>query len=255
MCSFKFMVHRSSGGNNTKRLQTILARAGLSSRRGAVQFIEDGRVKVDGRTLTEKGARIDPDKHEIRVDGHPLSKEKKFYFLFNKPKNVISTVRDTHGRKKVTDYFKVLKARLYPVGRLDKDTTGILIITNDGALTHRLSHPGFEIEKEYEVKAEPGVRQSDILKIKRGIELDGKMTAPCEIRRLGKSGGGAVYRIKLHEGRKRQIRRMFEMVGSRVTSLKRVKYGGLTLGRLKEGEFRELTSREIQRLKSLEPNS
>ncbi|RKY43161.1 MAG: pseudouridine synthase [Candidatus Makaraimicrobium thalassicum] len=234
----------------TKRLQSILAHAGVASRRHAAEFIANGRVKVDGRSVTEKGLRIDPAKHEILVDGRALPKEeKKYYFLFNKPGNVISTVRDTHGRKKVTDYFKEINARLYPVGRLDKDTTGALIMTNDGKLAHRLAHPGFEIEKEYRVTVSRCVSRDDIRKIGKGIEVEGKITAPCEIKLVKKDLKAAVYRVKLHEGRKRQVRRMFEAAGAVVTGLKRSRYAGLTLRGLKQGEFRPLTEKEVARLR------
>lgn len=235
-----------------KRLQTVLAHAGVASRRHAAELIEKGKVKVDGRQVTERGYRIDPDEHEILVNGCLIpGEEKKYYFLFHKPGNVISTARDTHDREKVTDFFKKVNARLYPVGRLDKDTTGILIVTNDGELTHRLSHPSFEIEKEYTVTVEPYPSRDDIRRIERGIMIDGSATAPCEIKLLRKKGKSAVYRVKLHEGRKRQIKRMFEAAGARVAGLKRNRYAGLTLRGLKEGEFRELTGKEIKKLRSL----
>jgi len=207
---------------------------------------------VNGLPVTDKGFRLDPAKHEILVSGRPLSgEEKKYHFLFYKPKGVISTVSDTHGRKKVTDFFRDINARLYPVGRLDKDTTGILIVTNDGKLTHRLAHPSFETEKEYAVTVEPFITGSDIRKIERGIRIDGKLTSPCRVKLERKSGKAGVYRIKLHEGRKRQVRRMFEACGARVVQLKRTGYAGLTLKGLKEGEFRELTRKEIERLREL----
>ncbi|MFH1552575.1 MAG: pseudouridine synthase [Candidatus Omnitrophota bacterium] len=235
-----------------KRLQTVLAHAGVASRRHAAELIESGKVQVDGRSVTEKGFRIDPQKHEILVNGRPIpTEEKKYYFLFNKPKNVISTVSDTRGRKKVTDFFKDINARLYPVGRLDKDTTGIIVITNDGEMAHKLAHPRFQTEKAYRVDVEPCVSIEDIRRIERGIELDGKVTAPCRIKLLNKSKERAVYRVHLREGRKRQIRRMFEAVGARVMELKRVRYAGLTLGRLQEGEFRNLTEKEVDSLKGL----
>jgi len=235
-----------------KRLQTIIAHAGVASRRGAVELIEAGKVKVDNRVITEKGMRIDPAEHEISVNGRPLpKKEKKYYFLFNKPDNVISTAIDTHGREKVTDHFKHINARLYPVGRLDKDTTGLLIVTNDGDLTHRLTHPRFGIEKEYLVTVDGDVARESVKKLERGIELDGKRTAPCEIKTVKKINKGMVLRVKLHEGRKRQIKYMFESVGNKVTGLKRVRYAGLSLGRLEKGGFRELSGKEVERLKSL----
>jgi pseudouridine synthase len=235
-----------------KRLQTVLSHAGVSSRRRAVELIESGKVKIDGRRVTEKGFRVDPDRHEILVNGRLLPKSgKKYYFLLNKPKNVISTVQDTHSRKKVTDFFKEIKARLYPVGRLDKDTTGILLITNDGDLAHRMTHPSFEIEKEYLVTVKGFVPLEKIKRIEKGIELDGKITAPCHIKLRRKGKDTTVYRVTLHEGKKRQIRRMFEVVDGKVTALKRIKYAGLTLGTLKEGEWRTLTDREIEKLKKI----
>ncbi len=232
-----------------KRLQTVLSHAGVTSRRKAAELIESGKVSVDGSLVTEKGKRVDPERQKVTVDGRPLEEEKKCYFLFNKPRNVISTVTDTHGRKKVVDYFRKIKARLYPVGRLDRDTTGLLVITNDGDLAHRLSHPKFEIEKEYLVTVDGSVRLGDVRKLKKGVELDGKTTAPCEVEHAAKDDGATVMKVVLHEGRKRQLRRMFEVLGYKVTALKRVKYAGLTLGRLKEGEYRELTDSEVARLR------
>ncbi len=233
----------------------MLAHAGVASRRRAAELIESGMVTVDGRPVIEKGFRLDPDRHEILVNGRPLPKEeKKYYFLFNKPKNVISTVTDTHGRKKVVDYFKGISARLYPVGRLDKDTTGILIITNDGKFAHALAHPGFEIEKEYTVTVEPPVPAKETRKLERGVEIEGKVTAPCEIKPGKKTPKGAIYRVKLHEGRKRQIRLMFEAAGAKVVALKRTRYAGLTLRGLKEGEYRELSEKELERIWRFRPH-
>jgi 23S rRNA pseudouridine2605 synthase len=235
-----------------KRLQNVLAHAGIASRRRAAQLIESGKVKVDGKVITEKGCRIDPEEHKILVDGRAIPKEeKKYYFLFNKPVNVISTASDTHDRRKVIDYFKEVKARLYPVGRLDKDTTGLLLVTNDGMLTHKLAHPSFEVEKEYRVTINGYLSQKDLDRLEKGIDLEGKKTAPCVIRRVKRTLKGDVLKIILHEGRKRQIRRMFEEVGAKVTALERTRYAGLTLGRLKPGEYRQLTEREIARLSKI----
>lgn len=229
-----------------KRLQTILAHQGISSRRGAVALIENGKVKINGKIVVEKGFRVDPDECEIKVNGQVLKKqETKYYFLFNKPKGIISTAADTHNRKKITDFFKNIPARLYPVGRLDKDTRGVIIVTNDGDLAHKLSHPSFEIEKEYMAEVTPCITKSDIKKIENGIELDGKLTTPCVIKFVKENKNSAVYKIILHEGRKRQIRRMFEVVRSKVVNLTRTKYAGLSIGNLKEGEYRALVASEI----------
>lgn len=232
-----------------ERLQNILARAGVASRRRSGDLIESGSVEVDGSVVTAKGCKLDPDNHNIVVDGKPLPKEeKKYYFLFHKPKDVISTVSDTHARKMVTDYFKKVDARLYPVGRLDKDTTGILIITNDGPLANRLSHPKYEVEKEYLVTVEGALSESDCKRLELGIILEGKKTAPCEISSVRRKGKYTVLKVILHEGRKRQIRRMFEYIGNEVTDLKRTRYAGLTLGGLQVGEYRELSPEEIEAL-------
>lgn len=237
-----------------KRLQNILAHAGVASRRHAAELIEAGKVKVDGKIVRERGLRFDPDLHDISVSGKAIPKEEtKYYFLFNKPAGIISTVKDTHDRRKVTDFFSDIDARLYPVGRLDKDTTGVLIVTNDGKITHGLTHPSFEVDKEYIVDVDESIKALDIRKLEKGIYLEDKMTSPCSIQRE-RTGGKASYIVRLHEGRKRQIRRMFEVIGRKVVSLKRVKYAGLTLKGLKEGEFRPLTEEEIKRLKKLAEN-
>lgn len=233
-----------------ERLQTILSHAGVASRRHAVDYIEAGKVTVDGVVVTERGYRVDPAAHKIAVNGKPLAgDESKLYFLFNKPKDVITTVTDTHGRRKVMDYFNGIRARLFPVGRLDKDTTGIIIMTNDGDLAHRLAHPSFEVEKEYEALVWAELPSRDLAKLERGVMLEEGKTASCHIRLIGLDPRGAKYQIIIHEGRKRQIRRMFEAVGSRVKELKRVRYAGLTLGKLREGEFRSLTAKEVNALK------
>ena len=235
-----------------KRLQTVLAHAGIASRRRAACLIEKGKVRINGRIVREKGYRVDPAVCEITVDGRALAeKEKKYYFLFNKPAGVITTVRDTHGRIKVLDYFKEIKERLYPVGRLDKDTTGLLLITNDGELTHKLTHPKFMIEKEYIAVVGGSIKDSDLRRIEKGVMLEEARTAPCRIRVIDEKDGATTFSIKVHEGRKRQIKRMFGTVGGRVVSLKRVRYAGFTIGKLREGEFRPLSGQEIEKLKRL----
>jgi 23S rRNA pseudouridine2605 synthase len=234
-----------------KRLQTILAHAGAASRRKAVELIESGKVRVDGAVVTQKGAGFDPEKHRITVDGREIQAEKKRYFLVNKPEDVVSTAKDTHGRSKVTDIVSGVPERLYPIGRLDKDTTGLIILTNDGDLAHRLSHPRYEVGKTYLARVKGSVSSGELARLRSGVELDGRMTSPCEVSVSAKHGGDMVLRVKIHEGRKRQIRRMFEIVGKKVTGLHRIGYAGLTLGRLAKGEYRELTEAEVKKMRKL----
>jgi 23S rRNA pseudouridine2605 synthase len=235
-----------------KRLQNILALSGVASRRASGTLIEKGVVKVDGKVVREKGSRFDPDKHTITVSGEEIkAKEKKFYFLFNKPAGVISTVIDTHDRKKVTDFFSDVNARLYPVGRLDKDTTGVMLLTNDGELAHRLSHPSFGVEKEYLAVSSLKLDARSLRAISSGVDIDGKKTAPCSVSEIADPRGRNIYRIRIHEGKKRQIRVMFVSVGAEITELDRTLYAGLSAEGLKRGERRELTEREIKNLRSL----
>ena len=232
------------------RLQTVLSHAGVASRRHAVELIEAGRVKVDGVVVTEKGARVDPDVQKILVDGRGLPKGiGKLYFLFNKPKGVITTASDTHDRRKIVDYFRKVGARLFPIGRLDKDTTGLIILTNDGDLAHKLAHPSFEVEKEYEALVGGWVKEGNISRLERGVMLEEGLTAPCRIKILGRNERGVRVSVRIHEGKKRQVRRMFEQTGARVLELKRVRYAGLRIGDLKEGDFRRLSAREVADLK------
>ncbi|MFH1309615.1 MAG: pseudouridine synthase [Candidatus Omnitrophota bacterium] len=240
-----------------QRLQTVIACAGIASRRASAKLVEEGKVKVDGKVVFEKGFRVDLDKNKIYVNGKLLpQKEKKYYFLFHKPKNVISTARDTHNRKIITDFFKDIQARLYPVGRLDRDTTGAIIVTNDGPLAHKLMHPSFEVEKEYMVLVKEALSSKALKELRMGVKLDEKLTSPCRIKEYKTEkdkvflSKGTIYCINLHEGRNRQIRRMFETCGTRVLELKRVRYAGLSLKGVKQGEYRELTEAEVEKLKT-----
>ena len=233
-------------------MQTILALAGIASRRHAAELIESGKVSVDGVLIVEKGMRVDPVKHKIAVNGRLLpGEEKKHYYLLNKPSGYICTVTDTHGRRKISDIFTRVNVRLYPVGRLDKDTTGVIIVTNDGEIAYRLSHPSFKVDKEYIVTISGSITSREISKMRKGIDIDGRVTAPCEISEIRKTKDNTVLRIVIHEGRKRQIKQMFEVVGCRVVELDRVRYAGLTSGKLKCGEFRKLTEKEIEKLKRI----
>ncbi len=235
-----------------KRLQNILALSGVASRRASAELILGGFVEVDGRVVREKGLRLDPEKHRIKVKGKEIgAPEKKYYFLLNKPPGYISTVSDTHGRRKVLDLFADIPARLYPVGRLDKDTTGVLIVTNDGELAHRLAHPGYEVEKEYRVTVDKALDKITITRMSEGVDIEGKKTSPCLIKAAGGSKDKNVYSVRLHEGRKRQIKKMFESVGAVVRELDRVKYAGLSCKSVPVGSRRELTRDEVTRLKKI----
>ncbi|MFH1836829.1 MAG: pseudouridine synthase [Candidatus Omnitrophota bacterium] len=234
-----------------KRLQNILAHAGIASRRTSGELIEKGKVKIDGKVVVEKGLKLDPGEHKITVSGEAIGEEKKYYFLLNKPAGFVSTVQDTHNRRKIVDIFEGINARLYPVGRLDKDTTGAIIITNDGDLTNRLTHPKYEVEKEYRVFTAPPLKDRDLETLRRGIVLEDGKTSPCEIERIKETADSGVYTFKLHEGKNRQIKRMCEAAGSTVKTLKRTKYAGLTVSGLREGEYRELSKREVKQLKEL----
>ena len=224
------------------RLNAWLARAGVASRRGADELIKSGRVKVNGepgQLNTFVAAR-----DRVELDGRPLARQQLAYVLLNKPAGVVTTARDPGGRPTVVGLVDH-PSRIVPVGRLDADTTGALLLTNDGELAHRLAHPRYEVDKVYvaEVVGEPSAEA--LAALERGVELDDGRTAPARVRRLGR---GRVELV-LHEGRKHQVKRMLETVGHPVRSLHRSGYGPLTLDGLDPGEWRELTAREIDALR------
>ncbi len=243
----KLNKNKKKPKNNSRRLQSVLSEAGVSSRRKAQEIILSGRVKVDGKTIREKGFRVNPLKSIVLLDDRPLKlKPEKLYYAFNKPKGVVCTLSDNHAKNKISDYFKDLGERIYPVGRLDKNTEGLIFLTNDGDFAYRLSHPKFNIDKEYLVKVKNAFAKSDLEKLKKGIVLDGKKT-PCRIRFIDKYKDNFLYSIVIHEGRKRQIRRMFKAMKNEVMDLKRVKYGTIKLD-LDPGKRRKLTGEEIKSL-------
>jgi len=229
-----------------ERLQKILARAGIASRRKAEELIREGKVRVDGRVVREMGTQVDPATQKIECEGVPVtSSEKKIYILLHKPVGFLSTVHDPHGRPIVTDLLQDIKERIYPVGRLDLDTEGALLLTNDGELAQKILHPSHEVNKTYEaqVKGKPGKQK--LATLARGIVIDGKKTWPAHLQVLQTEAQTTTLRIVIHEGRKRQVRRMFEAIGHPVLELKRTAYGKLELGKLAPGKFRFLTSRDI----------
>lgn len=239
----------------TERLQVVLARAGLASRRGVVSMIEEGKVVVNGKTITEKGFRVNAALDQITVDGKPIASneisKEKYYFLLNKPKNVMTTLQDPHAEKTVADFFKDIPVRVFPVGRLDRDTTGLLIMTNDGELAFRLTHPKFGVKKKYRAVVRGAVKAESVKKIERGIDLEEGRTAPCQIKIESTNPKETLLFITIHEGKKRQIRRVFESVGHRVIELERLGYGPLELGDLRWGSRRQLKAHEVQQLKDI----
>jgi 23S rRNA pseudouridine2605 synthase len=229
------------------RLAKHLAHAGVASRRAAEQLIFDGRVTVGGKVVTDPATDVDGSK-PITVDGRPVggTEQERAVYILNKPPGVVSTSHDTHGRKTVVDLVHADR-RLYPVGRLDADSTGLILLTDDGELAHRLTHPSFEVPKTYRaVVRNPPVREPALRKLREGIELDDGRTSPAKVRRISSSE----LEITIHEGRKRQIRRMCEAIDHRVESLERVAFGPLRLGNLPVGGHRRLTPAEVERLRA-----
>jgi 23S rRNA pseudouridine2605 synthase len=229
------------------RLAKHLAHAGVASRRAAERLIEQGRVSVDGAVVTDP-ARDVSGGEAIAVDGAPLGAPPpgRRVIALHKPAGVVSTARDTHGRRTVVDLVPTAGARLYPVGRLDADTTGLILLTDDGDLAHRLTHPRFEVPKTYRARvARPPVREPALRALREGVELDDGRTAPARVRRLEPD----LLELTLREGRKRQVKRMCEAVGHPVLELQRVAFGPLRLGDLEPGAHRELTPAEVERLR------
>ena len=229
-----------------ERLQKLIARSGICSRRAAEKIILAGRVTVDGKIIRELGAKADINQ-KICVDGKRLTfGAEKIYLLLNKPRGYVSTVKDERGRKTVLDLLgENFSERVYPVGRLDLNSEGLLILTNDGDLTNALIHPRYEVSKTYRAKISGVVTEEKLDELRAGIELDDGLTAPAEIYRLDKD----LIEITIHEGRNRQVRRMFAAIGCDVKRLRRIKFAGLTLDGLKVGKFRELTPEEVALLK------
>ena len=235
-----------------ERLQKILSNAGVASRRAAEEMIRVGRVSVDGAVVTELGSKYDAAHHVITVDGNRIQpEEKRFYILLNKPRGYLSTTRDDRGRKTVLDLLPDLPARLYPVGRLDANTEGLLLITNDGALTQGLLHPRYEIDKVYHAEVAGAVTAAGLSQLRSGILLEDGLTAPAQVRVLRTGAVHTAVEIIIHEGRNRQVRRMFAAIGCRVCRLRRVRFAMLTLRGLACGAFRHLTEIEVHELKRL----
>jgi len=229
----------------------LLTGAGIGSRRQIAAVIKRGGIAVNGDIVQSFNQPVDPVKDVITIDGKHISAaaEPIVCLILNKPKGIISSTSDKRGQKTVIDFLpeKYRHIRLYPVGRLDKDSTGLILLTNDGDLTLRLTHPRFEQEKEYLVRIEQDLKPEERMKLEKGIQLDDGKTSPAEVKAWKYPPSS--YSVTIHEGKKRQIRRMFAALGYRVLELKRIRFGSLRLGTLPEGEIRELTRREVQLLK------
>jgi pseudouridine synthase len=289
------IVHRpSSIVGEGERLQKILARAGVASRRAAEAMIAEGRVRVNGEVVTEMGTRANPTTDKIEVDGTPLSlkgttgaeakggKAEHFtYIMLNKPLGVVSTAKDPQGRQTVLDLVvggkddlttderrktedegqgtrrelpirnpqSAIRKRIYPVGRLDIDTTGLLLLTDDGDLTYRLTHPRFGVDKEYRALVRGNPQADDLKRLREGVEIEGEMTAPAKVEEVGRRGDNTWLRVTIHEGKKRQVRLMCAAVGHPVIELQRVRFGPLALGNLEPGKWRHLAVHEVHALR------
>ncbi len=231
------------------RLQKYLAHAGIAARRKCEAMIAAGRVSVNGMVVTEMGTQVQ-DGDEVRVDGQAVrTEEVRQYILYHKPMGEVSTVSDPEARPTVLDRFRDFPARLYPVGRLDFDSEGLLLLTNDGELAQRMLHPSSEVEKVYLARVAGDVPLDAIRRLREGVEIDGRKTSPAKVRAIRRTMVETVLLVTIHEGRNRQVRRMLEAVGHTVLLLRRVQFGPLQLGDLKRGQWRALTRDEVESLK------
>jgi pseudouridine synthase len=230
-----------------ERVQKILAAAGLGSRRACEELIKTGRVRVNGKVI-QIGDKADPEKDKVTLDGQPIRAEQHRYVILNKPRDVVSSLNAQGDRKTVRDLVP-LSARLYPVGRLDLESEGLVLMTNDGELANRLTHPRYGHEKEYQVHVDGHPKEEQLESWRRGIVLDGEWTSPAKVMVFKKGASGTWLRVTMREGRKQQIRRTAQSLGLRVKHLVRVRIGPLKIGELKPGEWRELRGEEIRQLK------
>jgi len=230
------------------RLARYLAAAGVTSRRKAEALITAGRVKVNGQVIRELGFSVNEESDRVELDGRVVRRERPVYILLNKPRGYLCTLVDTHGRPTVLQLLKGVTERVYPVGRLDYDTEGLLLLTNDGDFAYSMTHPRFEIEKTYEAWVEGRVTRRALEELRDGVFIDGVKTAPAKVRVLVRRRDRTLLEIKIHEGRKRQVKKMCAAVGHPVTSLKRTRIADLALDGLSPGEFRYLTEQEVKHL-------
>ncbi len=231
-----------------ERLQKFLARSGICSRRQAETLISQGRVAVNGRLVSKLGSTIDPERDKVTLDGRPVVPEKTVYILLNKPRGYLTTLSDPQGRPIVTDLLPDLDFRVFPVGRLDLDSEGALLLTNDGELANHILHPRYGISKTYEATVRGRPSRSNLNRLEEGIILEGRRTLPATLRILRRKSRTTTIEIVLHEGRKRQVRKMFAAIGHPVIRLKRTAYGNLGLDGLPTGMYRFLSKNELKKL-------
>lgn len=236
---------------HNERLQKVIAHSGVTSRRKAETMIEEGRVKVNGETVTTLGVKV-TSSDRVEVDGVQLTKETRVYYLLYKPRGVISAVSDDKGRKVVTDLLPFVEERVYPVGRLDYDTSGLILLTNDGELAQLMMHPSYEMDKVYVAKIKGVPTKSELQQFKRGIKSEGDVlkAVSANIISINKEKQQSIIEVTLHEGKNRQVRRMFEALNYPVMKLKRERYGFLNLRGMTSGDFRELTPHEVKQLRA-----
>lgn len=231
-----------------ERLQKLLAKAGIASRRGAEQLIRAGRIAINGATVTELGVKADPDHDHITCDGAPILFEQKMYVLLNKPSGYVTTMSDPQGRPIVADLLAAIPQRLFPVGRLDLETEGALLMTNDGELGNAILHPRFEVNKTYEAWVAGFPSAQHLQQLERGIVLEGIKTYPARLRILKRRTNQTLVEIIIHEGKKRQVRKMFQAINHRVVHLRRTAYGQLRLGTLAPGKYRVLDRNDLKKI-------
>ena len=233
-----------------ERLQKILSRAGVASRRAAEVLIAEGHVTVDGKVVRELGTKVDAARADIRVDGRKIKRDiEKIYVMLNKPRRVLSAVSDERGRQTVIDLIDDVTDKIFPIGRLDYNTEGLLLLTNDGELANSLLHPSREVNKTYRAVLKGRVEEERLDRLRIGIKLDDGMTAPALVNLIALDENESEVEITIHEGRNRQVRRMFSAIGYNIKKLRRIKFAGLTLDNLKIGEHRRLNKKEIDRLR------
>ncbi|MBO5429558.1 MAG: rRNA pseudouridine synthase [Peptococcaceae bacterium] len=232
-----------------ERLQKYLASAGVASRRASEKLILEGKVAVNGKVVKELGTKVIPGKDKVTVDGKPVRTEEQLvYYLMNKPAGYLTTVKDTHDRPTVMDLLAGIPYRVFPVGRLDFETEGLLLLTNDGEFAYRMTHPKFKIKKTYLATVQGELTKERLQMLREGVELEDGKTAPAEVKVVRQEKHRTVVEITIHEGKNRQVRRMFKAVKNPVLELKRINVGGLTLKGVGSGEIRSLTDEELQKL-------